>query len=192
MSKIAPCLWFDDQAEEAANFYVTTFRECGQDAAIGDILRYGDTGPRPKGTVLAVTFTLAGQEFIALNGGPHFSFSPAISLFVKCANQAEMDRFWEAWMAWFTEVQETHTTYGSLAFFRSPNPHRSWITAAGAVLDTASVRLAVLDIPWTPAAPLCIRSGYLALREALAREYGQPSTRAFGYASVIWVQLFGR
>ena len=77
----------------------------------------------------------------------------------------EMDRFWESWMAWFTEVQETHTSYGSLAFFRSPNPHRSWVTAAGAVLDTASIRLAVLDIPWSPAAPLCIRSGYLALRE---------------------------
>jgi hypothetical protein len=68
-------------------------------------------------------------------------------------------------MAWFTEVQETHTSYGSLSFFRSPNPHRSWVTAAGAVLDTAAIRLAVLDIPFTPAAPLCIRSGYLALRE---------------------------
>ena len=77
----------------------------------------------------------------------------------------EMDRFWEAWMTWFTEVQETHTSYGSLAFFRSPNPHRSWVTAAGAVLDSAAVRLAVLDIPVTPAAALCIRSGYLALRE---------------------------
>ena len=77
----------------------------------------------------------------------------------------ELDRFWEFWMAWFTEVQETHTSYGSLPFFRSPNPHRSWVTAAGAVLDTASVRMAVVDIPWTPAAPLCIRSGYLALRE---------------------------
>jgi hypothetical protein len=83
----------------------------------------------------------------------------------------EMDRFWESWMAWFTEVQETHTSYGSLAFFRSPNPHRSWVTAAGAVLDTAAIRLAVLDIPWSPAAPLCIRSGYLALRE-VAGFYG--------------------
>ncbi len=77
----------------------------------------------------------------------------------------ELDGFWSLWMNWFTEVQETHTSYGSLTFFRSPNPHRSWVTAAGAVLDTASIRLAVLDIPWTPAAPLCIRSGYLALRE---------------------------
>jgi hypothetical protein len=77
----------------------------------------------------------------------------------------DLDRFWESWTAWFTEVQETHTSYGSLAFFRSPNPHRSWVTAAGAVLDTAAVRLALLEISWTPAAPLCIRSGYLALRE---------------------------
>ena len=83
----------------------------------------------------------------------------------------EMDAFWNAWMAWFTEVQETHTSYGSLSFFRSPNPHRSWVTAAGAVLDTAAIRLAVLDIPFSPAAPLCIRSGYLALRE-VAGFYG--------------------
>ena len=77
----------------------------------------------------------------------------------------QMDSFWETWMAWFTEVQETHTSYGSLTFFRSPNPHRSWITAAGAVLDTAAIRLALIDIPWSPDAALCIRSGYLALRE---------------------------
>jgi predicted 3-demethylubiquinone-9 3-methyltransferase (glyoxalase superfamily) len=96
MSKIATFLWFDDQAEEAANLYVRLFRESGQDAAIGDVMRYGASGPRPKGTVMTVTFTLSGQEFIALNGGPHFTFSPAISLFVKCADQAEVDRFWEA------------------------------------------------------------------------------------------------
>jgi hypothetical protein len=77
----------------------------------------------------------------------------------------ELDNFWELWTAWFTEVQETHTSYGSLAFFRSPNPHRSWVTAAGAVLDTAAMRLAAVDIPRTPQAAVCIRSGYLALRE---------------------------
>src|SRR3954471_17761245 len=95
MSKISPCLWFDGQAEEAANFYVSTFRDCGQDGAIGEVLHYGGAGPRSKGTVMTVSFTLAGQEFIALNGGPHFTFSPAISLFVKCADQAEVDRFWQ-------------------------------------------------------------------------------------------------
>ncbi|HWS48330.1 MAG TPA: hypothetical protein VN636_20870 [Acidimicrobiia bacterium] len=77
----------------------------------------------------------------------------------------DMDHFWDQWLTWFTEVQETHTSYGALTFLRSPNPHRNWVTAAGSVLDTASLRLAALDIPWTPNAPLCIRSGYLALRE---------------------------
>jgi len=95
MSKIATCLWFDHQAEAAANFYVSTFTACGQHAALGDVMHYGKSGPQPKGTVLTVTFTLADQELIALNGGPHFTFSPAISLFVKCADQAEVDRFWE-------------------------------------------------------------------------------------------------
>ena len=77
----------------------------------------------------------------------------------------DMDKFWDAWLTWFVEVQETHTSNGALVFFRSPNPHRSWITASGAVLDTAAIRLAALDLPWTPNAPLCIRSGYVALRE---------------------------
>ncbi|MGH6761130.1 MAG: VOC family protein [Phyllobacterium sp.] len=94
MSKIASCLWFDGKAEEAANFYVSTFRACGQNAEINETLYYGDAGPGPKGSVLTVNFKLADQDFIALNGGPHFTFSPAISLFVKCANQAEIDRFW--------------------------------------------------------------------------------------------------
>src|SRR3712207_5086516 len=97
MSKIAPCLWFDGQAEDAANFYVATFHRCGQEAAIGDIMRYAASGgPKPKGSVLSATFTLAGQNFMALNGGPHFTFSPVISLFVTCADQAEVDRFWDA------------------------------------------------------------------------------------------------
>jgi len=76
-----------------------------------------------------------------------------------------MDPFWDTWMAWFTEVQETHTSYGALPLFRSPNPHRNWIVAAGAVLDTASFRLAALDMPWTPNPALCIRAGFLMLRE---------------------------
>jgi predicted 3-demethylubiquinone-9 3-methyltransferase (glyoxalase superfamily) len=99
MSKIAPCLWFDDRAEEAANFYVSTFRACGQEAEIGKILRYGEGMPKPKGSVLTIAFTLAGQEFIALNGGPEFTFSPAVSLMVRCADQAEVDRFWDSLLA---------------------------------------------------------------------------------------------
>lgn len=95
MSTITPCLWFDDRAEEAAEFYVSTFREGGHDAALGDVLHYGESGPRPKGSVLTVGFTLDGQEFVALNGGPQFTFSPAISLMVKCKDQREVDWFWD-------------------------------------------------------------------------------------------------
>ncbi len=95
MSKIATCLWFDGQAEAAAKFYVDTFNACGQTASIGDTMYYNEAGPGPKGGVLTVTFTLAGLEVIALNGGPHFTFTPAISLFVKCADQAEVDDFWD-------------------------------------------------------------------------------------------------
>ena len=94
MSKVAPCLWFDDRAEEAADFYVSTFRACGQDASLGEITRCGPAAPRPERSVMAVEFTLAGQHLIALNGGPRFTFSPAVSLVVKCADQAEVDRFW--------------------------------------------------------------------------------------------------
>ncbi len=80
----------------------------------------------------------------------------------------EMDRVWESWMTWFTELGETHTSLAVLSFFRSPNPGRSWITASGAVLDAAALRMAVLNIEFTPAGGLCIRSGYLALREIAA------------------------
>jgi hypothetical protein len=75
-----------------------------------------------------------------------------------------LDPIWQQWELWFVEIEETHTSVGILSFFRSPNPHRSWITASGAILDTAALRLAVLDIPWTPDAATCIRAGYLALR----------------------------
>ena len=77
----------------------------------------------------------------------------------------EIDDFFVEWMHWFTELQETHTSIGVITFFRSPNPHRHWITAAGSVLDTAAMRLAAVNIPWSAKAPLCIRSGYVALRE---------------------------
>ena len=83
----------------------------------------------------------------------------------------ELDPEWQAWMRWFSELSETHTSLGVLAFFRSPNPQRSWITSAGTVLDAAALRLAVLNIPFTPAPGLCIRSGFMALRE-IADFYG--------------------
>jgi len=90
MQKIAPCLWFDDKAEEAARFYTSIF----ESSKMGEVMRYGDAGPRPKGTVLSVTFEIEGQEFLGLNGGPEFQFSPAISFFVKCETQAEVDTLW--------------------------------------------------------------------------------------------------
>jgi predicted 3-demethylubiquinone-9 3-methyltransferase (glyoxalase superfamily) len=91
MQKIAPFLWFDGKAEEAANFYVSIFKN----ARIGATRRYGEAGPGPKGSVMSVEFQLDGQQFIALNGGPQFTFSPAISFFVNCETQEEVDELWE-------------------------------------------------------------------------------------------------
>ena len=92
MSKIAPCLWFDGDAEEAAAFYVTLL----PDSRVDRVMRSpADTPSGPEGAVLTVEFTLAGQRFIGLNGGPHFRFSEAISFTIDCAEQAEVDRLWE-------------------------------------------------------------------------------------------------
>jgi len=91
MQKITPFLWFNDNAEEAMNFYVSIFKN----SKVGRVTRYGDAGPGPKGQVMSATFQLEGQEFMALNGGPHFSFTPAISLYVSCETQAEVDELWE-------------------------------------------------------------------------------------------------
>jgi len=90
MQKITPFLWFDGKAEEAANFYVSIFKN----SKMGKITRYGDAGPGTKGSVLTVSFQLEGQEFIALNGGPHYKFTPAFSLYVDCETQAEVDALW--------------------------------------------------------------------------------------------------
>jgi predicted 3-demethylubiquinone-9 3-methyltransferase (glyoxalase superfamily) len=92
MQKITSFLWFDDKAEEAAKFYTSIFKN----SRIGNLTRYGDAGPGNKGTVMSITFTLDGQEFMALNGGPIFTFSPAISFFVNCETQKEVDELWEA------------------------------------------------------------------------------------------------
>jgi len=91
MKKITPFLWFDDQAEEAMNFYVSIFKN----SKVGGVTRNGEAGPGSKGTVMSATFQLDGQDFIALNGGPHFKFTPAISLFVDCKTQHEVDELWE-------------------------------------------------------------------------------------------------
>jgi predicted 3-demethylubiquinone-9 3-methyltransferase (glyoxalase superfamily) len=95
MQKISPCLWFDNQAEEAANFYVSIFKN----SKIGNITRYGEEGyevhKMPAGTVMTVAFQLEGQDFVALNGGPVFKFNEAISFQVHCKTQEEVDDYWE-------------------------------------------------------------------------------------------------
>jgi predicted 3-demethylubiquinone-9 3-methyltransferase (glyoxalase superfamily) len=91
MQKITPFLWFDGNAEEAANFYISIFKN----SKMGKISRYGDAGPGPKGSAMSVTFQIEGQEFFALNGGPQFKFTPAISFFVNCETQQEVDELWD-------------------------------------------------------------------------------------------------
>ena len=91
MQKITPFLWFDGKAEEAARFYVSIFKN----SKIGQIRRLGEAGPGPKGSVLTISFQIEGQEFVALNGGPQFTFTPAISFLVNCQTQEEVDHFWE-------------------------------------------------------------------------------------------------
>ncbi len=91
MQGISPFLWFDDKAEEAMKFYVSIFKN----SKIVSVTRYGEAGPGPKGSVMSVASILHGQEFLALNGGPQFSFTPAISFFVKCDTQQEVDELWE-------------------------------------------------------------------------------------------------
>jgi predicted 3-demethylubiquinone-9 3-methyltransferase (glyoxalase superfamily) len=92
MQRISPFLWFDNQAEEAANLYVSIF----DNSRIVKVSRYGDAGPGPKGTVMVVEFELDGQRFQALNGGPMFKFTEAISLSITCKTQEEVDRYWNA------------------------------------------------------------------------------------------------
>jgi predicted 3-demethylubiquinone-9 3-methyltransferase (glyoxalase superfamily) len=90
MQKITPCLWFDTEGEDAAKFYTSVF----PNSKIVDVARYGSAGPRPEGTVMTVSFELDGQQFVALNGGPEFTFNEAISFQVDCKSQDEVDTFW--------------------------------------------------------------------------------------------------
>ena len=92
MPKITPCLWFDTDGEDAAKFYTSVF----PNSRIVDVAHYGEAGPREAGTVMAVRFELDGKEFIALNGGPEFTFDEAISFQIDCGDQDEVDRYWEA------------------------------------------------------------------------------------------------
>ena len=92
MPKISPFLWFDNQAEDAANFYTSIFKN----SQIVGIARYGEAGPGKKGSVMTVAFQLDGQDFVALNGGPQFQFTPAVSFVVNCKTQEDVDHFWRA------------------------------------------------------------------------------------------------
>jgi predicted 3-demethylubiquinone-9 3-methyltransferase (glyoxalase superfamily) len=91
MQKITPFLWFDGDAEEAVNFYVSIFKN----SKVGSFSRYGEGAPKPKGTVMVATFQLNGQEFMAINGGPEFKFTEAVSFLVNCETQEEVDELWE-------------------------------------------------------------------------------------------------
>ena len=101
MQKITTFLWFNDSAEEAMNFYVSIFKN----SKILNVARYGDAGPGPKGSVMTGTFQLEGQQFMALNGGPHFKVTEAISLFVNCETQQEVDELWSKLTAGGAESQ---------------------------------------------------------------------------------------
>jgi len=90
MDRFITCLWFDDRGEEAARFYTSVF----PNSKLGEIARYGSAGPRPEGMVMTVAFELNGQKFVALNGGPHFTFNEAISFQVMCADQDGVDKYW--------------------------------------------------------------------------------------------------
>ncbi len=95
VQKINPCLWCNNNAEEMVKFYTSIF----PDSWVGQVTHYGKDAPLPEGTVLTIAFTLAGQEFLALNGGPQFPYSEAVSLVVNCEDQAEIDHYWEALLA---------------------------------------------------------------------------------------------
>jgi predicted 3-demethylubiquinone-9 3-methyltransferase (glyoxalase superfamily) len=102
MPKITPFLWFDDQAEEAAKFYVSVFKK---ESKITAISRYGESGPGPNASVMTVAFRLNRQEFIALNGGPHFKFTEAVSFVINCDTQKEIDMFWRKLSKGGKEIQ---------------------------------------------------------------------------------------
>ena len=129
MQKITPFLWFNDKAEEAMNFYLSIFKNSKKVS----ISRYGDAGPGPKGSVMVAKFQIEGQEFIALNGGPEFRFTPAVSFVVNCKSQDEVDEFWEKLSAggeksqcgWLTDKyglswQVTPTILGELMDDKDP------------------------------------------------------------------------
>lgn len=151
MQKITPCLWFDTEAEEAVGFYTSVF----PDARVLKVERYGDAGPRPAGSVMTVSFELAGQEFVALNGGPEYTFNEAISFQVSCDDQDEVDRYWGAlseggeegpcgWLKdrWGVSWQIVPTRLPQL--LNDPDPQRAE-RAMRAMLDMRKIDIAALE-----------------------------------------------
>lgn len=154
MTRIAPCLWFNGEAEAAAEFYVSVFR----DAAIGSVSRYGAGMPFPTGTALMVEFTLDGQRLQALNGGPQFQFSEAISLSASCRDESEVDHYWNGLLAgggtegrcgWLKDrygVSWQVVPEGLGAFLKDPEPGRRGRAMAAMMgmkkIDLAAMRAA--------------------------------------------------
>jgi predicted 3-demethylubiquinone-9 3-methyltransferase (glyoxalase superfamily) len=151
MQKISPCLWFDGNAEEAVNFYLGVFGS----ARITEIMRHTKSSPGPEGSVLVIRFELEGEEFMALNGGPEFKFTPAISMFVKCETQEEIDRYWAALMdggapmacGWLTDrfgVAWQIAPTRLLAMLQDPDPVKADRTMK-AMMGMIKLDIAVLE-----------------------------------------------
>jgi predicted 3-demethylubiquinone-9 3-methyltransferase (glyoxalase superfamily) len=132
LGKITPCLWFDTQGEDAAKFYTSIFKN----SRIVEVARYGSAGPRPEGMVMVVSFELEGQPFVALNGGPEFTFDEAISFQVNCESQEEVDEFWtklsaggeESVCGWLKDKYGVSWQIVPTAFYelmRDPDPERA-------------------------------------------------------------------
>jgi predicted 3-demethylubiquinone-9 3-methyltransferase (glyoxalase superfamily) len=147
MPKISHCLWFDGQAEEAMRFYVSVF----DDSKVIGVTRYGEAGPGAPGTVMTASFVIAGQEFFALNGGPEFIFSPAISIVVNCDTQEELDRYWERLSAGGETIEcgWLKDKYG-VSWQVVPSAWPEWLSAADPVraqrVMKAMMQMVKLDI----------------------------------------------
>ena len=151
MPKITPCLWFDTQGEEAATFYTSTF----DNSRILEVTRFGEAGPGAAGTVMTVSFELDGQEFVALNGGPQFTFNEAISFQVNCGTQEEVDEFWDrlteggeegpcGWLKDRYGVSWQITPTRLMGLLNDPDPDRSQ-RAMRAMLDMKKIDIAAAE-----------------------------------------------
>ncbi len=151
MTRITPCLWFDTEGEEAATFYVSLFKN----SRITEVSRYGEAGPRPAGTVMVVSFELDGQPFTALNGGPEFTFSEAISFQIDCQSQEEVDYYWDGLTAggeegpcgWLKDrygVSWQVVPSALIALLQDPDPGRSQ-RAMAAMLTMKKLDIAALQ-----------------------------------------------